>query len=131
MPSCRTSPPAPHPGPTLSPILGPLSHHPPGPHVTRGSYGIDTMDSCNPTRIARHGMLLTRDGPVKIKQLKHATDYGPIDPRVATIRESRSYLHHLFKQHEPLFMTLASQHNLLFMNWLMADLRRRILADEI
>ena len=48
-----------------------------------------------------------------------------------TVAHSRSYLHHLFKQHEPLFMTLASQHNLIFMNKLMADLRRRILADEI
>ena len=94
-------------------------------------FGIDTMDSCNPTRIARHGLLLGRDGPVKIKQLKHANDYGPIDPLVPTITHSRSYLHHLFKQHEPLFMTLASQHNLLWMNWLMADLRRRILADEV
>ena len=41
------------------------------------------------------------------------------------------HVHHPFEQHEPLFMTLASQHNLLFMNKLMADLRRRILADEV
>ena len=94
-------------------------------------FGIDTMDSCNPTRIARHGLLLTSSGPMKIKNLKHATDYGPIDPNTPTITHSRSYLHHLFKQHEPLYMTLASQHNLLFMNALMADLRRRIRADEI
>jgi queuine tRNA-ribosyltransferase len=94
-------------------------------------YGIDTMDSCNPTRIARHGLLLTTDGPLKIKQLKHANDYGPVDPKVKTISHSRSYLHHLLKQHEPLFMTLASQHNLLFMGHLMGDIRRRILNDEI
>jgi len=94
-------------------------------------FGIDTMDSCNPTRVARHGLLLTTDGPLKIKTVKHARDYGPIDPKVPTIKHSRSYLHHLFKQHEPLFMTLASQHNLIFMNKLMADLRRRILADEV
>ena len=43
-------------------------------------FGIDTMDSCNPTRIARHGLLLSADGPLKIKQLKHASDYGPVDP---------------------------------------------------
>ena len=94
-------------------------------------YGIDTLDSCNPTRIARHGLLLCTDGPLKIKQLRHADDYGPIDPKLPTIGHSRSYLHHLFKQHEPLFMTLASQHNLIFMNQLMASLRRRILADEV
>ena len=68
-------------------------------------YGIDTMDSCNPTRVARHGLLLTSQGPLKIKNLRYATDYGPVDSEVATISHSRSYLHHLFKQHEPLFMT--------------------------
>ena len=94
-------------------------------------FGIDTMDSCNPTRIARHGNLLTKAGSVKIKALKYATDYGPIDPECETIAHSRSYLHHLYKQHEPLFLTLASQHNLIFMNKLMADIRRRILADEL
>ena len=94
-------------------------------------HGIDTLDSCNPTRVARHGLLLTTDGPLKIKSLRHASDYGPIDPKCETIGHSRSYLHHLFKQHEPLFMTLASQHNLIYMHKLMAELRRRILADEI
>ena len=89
------------------------------------------MDSCNPTRIARHGSLLTTEGVLRIKQTAHLDDYRDIDPEVPTIPYSRSYLHHLFKQHEPLFMTLASQHNLLFMNALMADLRRRILADEV
>ena len=48
-------------------------------------------------------------GPVKIKQLKYEADFGPIDPEVETVPHSRAYLHHLFKQHEPLFMTLASQ----------------------
>ncbi|KAL1499788.1 hypothetical protein AB1Y20_012474 [Prymnesium parvum] len=94
-------------------------------------FGVDTMDSCNPTRIARHGLLLSTAGAVKIKQLKYEADFGPIDPECETVPHSRAYLHHLFKQHEPLFMTLASQHNLIFMNKLMADIRRRILADEI
>ena len=93
--------------------------------------GIDTMDSCNPTRIARHGLLLGTDGPVKIKQSRYVDDFGPIDPHVPTISHSRAYLHHLFKQHEPLFMTLASQHNLIFMNKLMERLRERIKRDEV
>ena len=93
--------------------------------------GVDTLDSCNPTRIARHGMLLCKGGAIKIKQGRFADDFGPIDPECATITHSRAYLHHLFKQHEPLFMTLASQHNLIFMNALMADIRQRILRDEL
>jgi hypothetical protein len=31
------------------------------------TYGVDTMDSCNPTRIARHGTLFTRAGLLRIK----------------------------------------------------------------
>mmetsp|Transcript_6447 Transcript_6447/g.14052 ORF Transcript_6447/g.14052 Transcript_6447/m.14052 type:complete len:90 (-) Transcript_6447:200-469(-) len=89
------------------------------------------MDSCNPTRIARHGLLLCTTGPVKIKQARYLDDFSPIDPDCETIPYSRSYLHHLFKQHEPLFMTLASQHNLIFMHKLMAQLRKKILNDEI
>ena len=30
--------------------------------------GVDTFDSCFPTRIARHGTLLTQDGPVYIRK---------------------------------------------------------------
>ena len=94
--------------------------------------GIDTLDSCNPTRIARHGMLLCSDSQhLKIKQGRYVDDFGPIDPDLQTIPHSRAYLHHLFKQHEPLYMTLASQHNLMFMNKLMADLRERIMKDEL
>ena len=90
--------------------------------------GIDTLDSCNPTRVARHGPICA-GGAVKIKQKKYADDFGPIDPSQPTIEHSRAYLHHLFKQHEPLFMTLASLHNLIFMNKLMAGIRERIMRD--
>ena len=89
------------------------------------------MDSCNPTRIARHGLLLCTDGPIKIKNTRYLDDFGPIDPQCETIAHSRAYLHHLFKQHEPLFMTLASHHNLIYMNKLMASIRQRIMNDEI
>ena len=58
-------------------------------------------------------------------------DFGPIDPQCETVVHTRAYLHHLFKQHEPLFMTLASQHNMIYMNKLMARMRQSILRDEI
>ena len=93
--------------------------------------GIDTMDSCNPTRIARHGTLLCTGGDIKIKQRRFLADLGPIDPARPTIPYSRAYLHHLFKQHEPLYMTLASQHNMIFMHKLLEEMREKILKDEI
>ncbi len=33
---------------------------------------------------------------------QYVDDFGDIDPEVKTIAYSRSYLHHLFKQNEPL-----------------------------
>lgn len=93
--------------------------------------GVDTMDACHPTRIARHGTLLSKQGDVKINSGIYLEDFGPIDPEVETIPYSRSYVHHLFKQNEPLAMSLASEHNLRWMNALMVDVRAKIMRDEI
>lgn len=93
--------------------------------------GVDTFDSCNPTRLARHGTLMTRAGQLRIAQTKHADDHGPICPQTSTISQSRAYLHHLYKQHEPIYVTLASLHNIRYMHDLTRRLREGILKDEI
>lgn len=93
--------------------------------------GVDTFDSCLPTRNARHGTLNTRAGKIHIGQGKYKSDFGPIDPTLETIGHSRAYLHHLFRVKEPLFTMLASQHNLQYMGALVAELREQIAADEI
>ena len=63
--------------------------------------GIDTMDSCYPTRLARHGTLLTRQGKIHIKSGKHSRSYGvPIDNECGCStcqRHDRAYLWHLYK----------------------------------
>lgn len=98
--------------------------------------GVDTFDSCWPTRIARHGTLLTTAGRLQLGRKVFATDFRPVDPavpalRAATGNATRAYLHHLFKQREPLFVTLASAHNIAWMNWHMSELRAAILRDDI
>ena len=93
--------------------------------------GVDTMDSCNPTRIARHGTLLTTEGNLKIQATRYKEDFGPIDPKCPSVPYTRAYLHHLFKQNEPLALTLASIHNIYYMNHLMRDMREKILRDEL
>lgn len=96
--------------------------------------GIDTFDSSYPTRAARHGMLLTKKGPLKILKSEHAKVFSPPVEGCPcpTCREySLAYLHHLFKAKEMTCMTLASIHNLHFMVDLMARYRQRILAGEI
>lgn len=93
--------------------------------------GVDTMDSCNPTRVGRHGTLMTSDGTIKIKSGQYAKDFGPIDPNVKTVDYTRAYLHHLFKQNEPIASSIASIHNILYMNHLMKEMRNKILNDEL
>lgn len=93
--------------------------------------GIDTLDSCYPTRISRHGTLLTRQGKINIKSGKYAKQYGvPVDPECGCPvceKYDRAYLHHLLKAKEPLFIQLSTIHNLQYMNDLMKDQRKLIL----
>ena len=101
--------------------------------------GIDTMDSCYPTRIARHGTVLTKEeegrGSIKIKSGKYARQFGvKIDENCTckTCRHyDRAYLWHLFKANEPLAVALAAQHNIHYMTDLMARIRRDIIDGKI
>lgn len=96
--------------------------------------GIDTFDSSHPTRCARHGLLFTSQGNVKIGNTANKTAFEPIDKNCSCIvckKFTRAYLHHLFKANELSGYTLASIHNLHFMVQLMATYRKQILNDEI
>lgn len=96
--------------------------------------GIDTFDSSYPTKAARHGLLLTQNGGIKIEQLKYKNDLSSIDPTCTcnTCRQfSLAYLHHLFKAKELIALTLASLHNLHFMVTLMKQYRHKLLLNQI
>jgi len=93
--------------------------------------GIDTFDCVAPTRHARHGVLLTADGPLTITRAAYREDDGPIDPECACpacTTFTRAYLRHLFMAEELLAYTLATTHNLAFILGLMARIRAA-LAD--
>jgi queuine tRNA-ribosyltransferase len=96
--------------------------------------GIDTFDSAYPSRNARHGLLLTRQGPLHITRGRHESAYIPIDDEcqcVVCTHHTRAYVHHLFKAHELSAFTLATLHNLQYMVDLMKSYRERILRDEV
>ncbi|HSX26225.1 MAG TPA: tRNA guanosine(34) transglycosylase Tgt, partial [Chlamydiales bacterium] len=96
--------------------------------------GIDTFDSSYPTRAARHGQLLTKEGGLKVEKAENANHFGPIEADCPcwTCRHSTlAYLHHLFKANELTAYTLATIHNLHFMVDLMARYRQAILDDQI
>lgn len=96
--------------------------------------GIDTFDSSYPTRAARHGVLLTQEGNLKVTKASNAANFGPVEEGCScfTCRKfSLAYLHHLFKANEITGLTLATIHNLHYMVTLMQRYREKILQDEI
>ncbi|MBV8461857.1 MAG: tRNA guanosine(34) transglycosylase Tgt, partial [Acidimicrobiales bacterium] len=66
--------------------------------------GIDQFDCVAPTRMARHGTVLTSDGRLNLRNAVHQTAEGPLDPGCpcpVCRRYSRGYLRHLLAQGEP------------------------------
>ena len=95
--------------------------------------GIDMFDCVLPTRIARHGMAMTSQGRVNIKNAKYERDFTPLDPNCDcyTCRNySKAYLRHLFKSDEILSSMLMTTHNLHFLVNTMAGIRKAIEEDR-
>ena len=88
--------------------------------------GVDMFDCVLPTRMARTGTVLTRDGRLVVKNQEYAEDALPLDPDCrcpVCARHSRAYIRHLFQAREILASTLATLHNLHFYQDLMAGIR--------
>ena len=95
--------------------------------------GIDMFDCVLPTRIARHGMAMTSQGRVNIKNARYEKDFTPLDPECDcyTCRNySRAYLRHLFKSDEILSSMLMTTHNLHFLVNTMKKIRKAIEEDR-
>jgi len=91
--------------------------------------GIDMFDCVLPTRSGRNGQAFTWDGPLNLKNARHAEDPAPLDPacRCPACRQfSRAYLHHVVKANEIIAAMLLTWHNLAFYQDLMAGLRAAI-----
>lgn len=92
--------------------------------------GCDTFDCVIPTRIGRHGTLLTSRGKIHISNEKYKEDFSPIEKDCGcyTCKNfTRAYLCHLSKAGENLSGTLASIHNLYFLVHLVRAMRESIL----
>ncbi|HEY2332006.1 MAG TPA: tRNA guanosine(34) transglycosylase Tgt [Acidimicrobiales bacterium] len=79
------------------------------------SLGVDMFDCVLPTRLARHGTLLTGDGRMNLRNARFATDELPPDPTCGCstcARWSRGYLRHLLSVDEPTAPRLLTVHNL-------------------
>jgi len=95
--------------------------------------GIDMFDCVLPTREARHGKAMTRDGSVNLRNSKYTEDFSPIDEECGCYcckNFSKAYLRHLVMAKEILGATLLSIHNLTFLTGLMAGARDAIEAGS-
>ncbi|KRE36680.1 tRNA guanosine(34) transglycosylase Tgt [Paenibacillus sp. Soil724D2] len=96
--------------------------------------GIDMFDCVLPTRIARNGTCMTSEGRLVIRNAKHATDFGPLDPKCTCYtctNYSRAYIRHLIKADETFGIRLTTIHNLHFLLQLMRDVRGAIQEDRL
>ncbi|NWK54391.1 tRNA guanosine(34) transglycosylase Tgt [Verrucomicrobiaceae bacterium N1E253] len=92
--------------------------------------GVDMFDCVMPTRVARHGLAFTEDGPIHIKNKAFEFDARPLDETThpSLQKYSRSFIRHLFRSREMLSLRLLSLHNLHFYLRLMAQAREHIAA---
>ena len=98
------------------------------------SCGYDTFDCVSPTRIARHGIMLSRLSTkgINLNNSKFKNDHSFIDeecelPEINNF--SKSYLHHLFKANEILGIVILSLYNIWFMNKFFEEIRVNIQND--
>jgi len=86
--------------------------------------GVDMMDCVLPTRLARHGTILTTAGRINIRRADLARSDEPLDPACGCEvcrRYPRGYLRHLMSVGEPSGATLCTLHNVA---WLLAFVDR-------
>ncbi len=96
--------------------------------------GMDMFDCVLPTRSGRTAQAFTSQGPLNMRNAKHADDPRPLDEAVncpASRNYSRAYLHHLIRSEEILGLMLLSWHNVAFYQHLMAQLRDAIAAGTL
>ena len=92
--------------------------------------GVDMFDCALPTRLARHGTVLTSTGRLQVRNAAHARDERPLDEACACpvcARWSRAYLRHLFQVGEATGPRLVTIHNLA---WIFALVDRMRAAVE-
>ena len=95
--------------------------------------GIDMFDCVLPTRIARHGTLMTSHGRVNIKGAQYKEDFTPLDDNCDCYtckNYTKAYLRHLYVCDEAFGKRLLSIHNTRFLINLMERAREAIKEDR-
>ena len=95
--------------------------------------GVDMFDCVLPTRLARHGALMTSHGRVNIKNEKYKEDFTPLDDKCDCYcckNYTKAYLRHLYICDETFGKRLLSIHNVRFLIHLVEQARAAIKEDR-
>ena len=95
--------------------------------------GVDMFDCVLPTRLARHGALMTSHGRVNIKNEKYKEDFSKLDDNCDCYCckfYTKAYLRHLFICDETFGKRLMSIHNVRFLIHLVEQAREAIKEDR-
>jgi len=95
--------------------------------------GVDMFDCVLPTRLGRHGTVMTRRGNVVVRNARYAKDQGPLEEGCtcyACRNFSRAYVRHLIAAGEITGLILCTYHNLHFLLRFTAEMRQAILAGR-
>jgi queuine tRNA-ribosyltransferase len=96
--------------------------------------GVDMFDCVLPTRLARHGTVLTDAGRVQLRNAAWATDDGPLDPACpcsVCARWSRAYLRHLLRLGDQGAARLVTIHNLTWLLGLVNRIRTAVATGQL
>ena len=96
--------------------------------------GIDIFDCVLPTRLARHGNALTREGRTNLRNAKYIYDLNPMEENCDCYtckNYTKSYIRHLIVSDESFGQRLISIHNVRFLTKLMEDIRLHIEKDDL
>lgn len=92
--------------------------------------GVDMFDCVIPSRHARNGQLFTMQGIVRIRNAIHRATLTPIETDcpcpACHAGSSLAFLHHLERNGDPLWVQLATAHNVSFYMRLLAMIREAI-----
>jgi queuine tRNA-ribosyltransferase len=91
--------------------------------------GVDMFDCVLPTRLARHGAVMTTYGRLNIKDATYERDFTPLDGACdcyACKHYTRAYVRHLYRADETFGKRLMSIHNLRFLIRVVEGARRAI-----
>ena len=106
----------------------------PGDILHAVQQGVDLFDCVLPSRNARHGVLFTSRGILRIKNRRYRDDVRPIDEDCACSAcrsVSRAFVHHLIRSGEITGAVLATRHNIRFYLDFVQQLREAISSESL